>query len=251
LKQWRSNKSAGSALAVASLLVCRRCHGPRRYAAGEAVPQFRQVSNADVSASLRKVRRIRFAIRRSAPVCLPQRGRRADRLYPAAAWRGVQRAQDPVRVPDPPGRLPSPKALEANEVDAVVSFTTPDAAQLLRHIWLHAAIPALVQPLCHSRVGSPIERDLAAHAWLASASVCVPIRARPSFSRATIRVLPWLNSPLQAELYDALRLARVDAIFEDSFRLMFWLQGNKLRKTAASSSAAATVSAPAFPRPSP
>jgi polar amino acid transport system substrate-binding protein len=34
-----------------------------------------------------------------------------------------------------------------------------------------------------------------------------------------------LNSPLQAELYDALRLARVDAIFEDSFRLMFWLQG--------------------------
>jgi hypothetical protein len=32
------------------------------YAAGEAVPQFRQVSTADVSSSMRNVRRIRFAL---------------------------------------------------------------------------------------------------------------------------------------------------------------------------------------------
>jgi ABC-type amino acid transport substrate-binding protein len=55
-----------SALAVASLLVAAM-PWPVAHAAGEAVPQFRQVSNADVSASLRKVRRIRFAIASDQP----------------------------------------------------------------------------------------------------------------------------------------------------------------------------------------
>jgi polar amino acid transport system substrate-binding protein len=125
------------------------------YAAGEAVPQFRQVSTADVSSSMRNVRRIRFALGDNQPpfvyrneageltgfiplllggVCSELKTRCEFLTRPAASVK---------------------KALDASEVDAVVSFVTHQILPLPRHY-------GFTRPFLRSfsrfatRVGSPI-----------------------------------------------------------------------------------------------
>jgi polar amino acid transport system substrate-binding protein len=193
------------------------------YAAGEAVPQFRQVSTADVSSSMRNVRRIRFALGDNQPpfvyrneageltgfiplllggVCSELKTRCEFLTRPAASVK---------------------KALDASEVDAVVSFVTPDSAS--------AAAYGFTRPFLRSfsrfatRVGSPISET----SRRALAGKRIGVRANTRQAQFLARHYPrsaLVEFGSAAELYDALRLVRVDAIFEDSFRLMFWLQGN-------------------------
>jgi ABC-type amino acid transport substrate-binding protein len=145
-------------------------------------------------ASMRKVRRIRFAIASDQPpfVYRNEAGELTG-FIPLLLGGVCSELKTRCEFLTRPGDAVT-DALEANEVDAVVSFTTPDATT--------AATYGFTRPFLRSfsrfatRRGSPIE-DTSRRTWLASASVCVPIRARPSFWLATIRVLHWLNSPLR------------------------------------------------------
>lgn len=210
-----------SGLVVASLLVAGM-PWPVAHASGEAVPQFRQVSNADVSASLRKVRRIRFAIASDQPpfVYRNEAGELTG-FIPLLLGGVCSELKTRCEFLTRPGDAIT-DALEANEVDAVVSFTSPDATT--------AATYGFTRPFLRSfsrfatRRGSPIEdtsrRTLAGKR--------IGVRANTRQAEFLARHYPrsaLVEFGSQTELYDALRLVRVDAIFEDSFRLMFWLQG--------------------------
>ena len=194
------------------------------HAAGEkTVPEFRHVSRADVSASLRQVRSIRFALMEQAPpfvyrnasgeltglLPLLLNGMCADLKVNCEFF--TQSDGDPAKL------------LEDQRADAIVSFSVPETGGHLDRF-------DHTRPFLRSfsrfaaRVGSPI--GSAGRRALAGKRIGV----RKATRQAQFLMQHYPRSAIvefddTAGMYEALRLARVDAIFEDSFRLMFWLRG--------------------------
>ncbi len=187
-----------------------------------AVPEFRNVSRSDISASLRKVRGIRFAVDETMP---PFAYRNADGALTGfvpilldAMCRDLKLACEFLTRT----RGEASASLDAGDVDAVVSMTGPDNTDLSRYDFTRPFLRSFSR--FATRIASPIatttQRDLAGKR--------VGVRAGTRQQQFLERYYP--RSAIVAfesdeELYDALRFARIDALFGDAFRLMFWLQG--------------------------
>ena len=190
------------------------------------VPEFRQPATADVSASLRKVRAIRFAIDEAMP---PFSYRNAD---------GALTGFVPILLDAMCGdlklscefltrsRSAALASLDAGDVDAIVSFTGPDDADLSRHDFTRPFLRSFSR--FATRIASPIggitQRDLAGK----RVGVRVGTRQEQFLQRYYPRSAI-VTFESHEEMQEALRLARIDALFDDAFRLMFWFQGEASR----------------------
>ncbi len=188
-----------------------------------AVPEFRHVSTADVSASLRKVRSIRFALKEaSPPFTYRNSSGELTGLLPLVLS-GVcadlkVKCEFFTRSEGEPEQL-----LQDQQADAIVSFSLPDGGSHLDRF-------DHTRPFLRSfsrfatRVGSPIGNP--GRRELAGKRIGVHKDTRQAqflaqyYPRSAV-----VEFDGALAMYEALRLAHVDAIFEDSFRLMFWLQG--------------------------
>jgi len=207
--------------AVAFMLITGLQSGSS-YAQQAAVPEFRHVSKADVSASLRKVRAIRFAVDETMP---PFGYRNGDGALTGfvpilldAMCRDLKMSCEFLTRP----RGEALASLDAGEVDAVLSMTGPDNADLSRYDFTRPFLRSFSR--FATRIASPIDgttqRDLAGKR--------VGVRAGTRQQQFLERYYPRsaiVTFDSDEELYDALRLARIDALFGDAFRLMFWLRG--------------------------
>jgi polar amino acid transport system substrate-binding protein len=197
--------------------------GPAHAADATAVPEFRHVSRADVSASLRQVRSIRFALKEASP---PFAYRNASGELTGLLPLVLNGVCADLKVnceffTQTAGDLEA--LLQDGQADAIVAFSVPDAGSHLDRF-------DHTRPFLRSfsrfaaRVGSPIND--AGRRALAGKRIGVRTGTRQAqflaqyYPRSAI-----VEFDDTAGMYEALRLAHVDAIFEDSFRLMFWLQG--------------------------
>lgn len=191
---------------------------------GEKVlPEFRQVSAQDVSASLRKVRSIRFAV---------------DELFPPFAFRDANGALTgffPLLIDALCRDLKincsfvtrdgeqMEGALTGNQADAAVYLSETDGLDLVK---LDFTRPFL-RPFARfaTRTASPIEkvdvRTLAGKRIGVREGTSHAAYIEKYYSRSLM--VPFAT---YGELYEAVRTAKVDIVFDDAFRLMFWLQGS-------------------------
>lgn len=195
-------------------------------AASQDVPQFRQISNADVSAALRNVRNIRFGLANAQPpfVYRNEAGELTGFIPLLLGGLCGELKTNCEFLTRPAGAVS--EALDANEVDAVVSFTEPDMAAATAYQFTRPFLRSFSR--FATRIGSPIGET----SRRALAGKRIGVRAGTRQAQFLARHYPRsarVEFETSRELYDALRLARVDAIFEDSFRLMFWLQGSDAR----------------------
>ena len=187
-----------------------------------AVPEFRNVSKLDVSASQRKVRSIRFAVDETMP---PFAYRNADGALTGfvpilldAMCRDLKLACEFLTRP----RDQAVASLDAGEVDAVLSMASPDNADLSRYDFTRPFLRSFSRFATRtaSPIGSTAQRDLAGKRVGVRAGTRQQQFLEGYYPRSAI-----VTFESDEELYDALRLARIDALFGDSFRLMFWLSG--------------------------
>lgn len=190
------------------------------------VPEFRQPGTADVSASLRKVRSIRFSIDETMP---PFAYRNTDGALTGfvpilldAMCRDLKLSCEFLTR----SQSAAVASLDAGDVDAIVSFTGPDSADLGRYDFTRP----FLRPFSRfaTRIASPIsgltQRDLAGKR--------VGVRAGTRQEQFLQRYYPRsaiVTFDSHQEMREALRLARIDAMFDDAFRLMFWMQGETSR----------------------
>ncbi len=212
-------------LVVARLLVCVTL-GSAAFSPGvlaqDELPQFRQVSKSDVSGSLRKVRNIRFAMNEQFPPFafrdstgaltgfLPLL---ADALCAdlRVSCEFVTRDTDAVQL-----------ALTNKQADAAVFLTRPEELDFSK---LDFTRPFL-RPFGRfaGRSAGPIRqadvRTLAGKR--------IGVRQGTSHGRFIQQYYPrslLVPYATQTELYEAARTGSVDIMFDDAFRLMFWMQG--------------------------
>ena len=190
------------------------------------VPEFRQPATADVSVSLRKVRSIRFAIDETMP---PFAYRNADGALTGfvpilldALCRDLKLSCEFLTRSQPA----TVASLDAGDVDAVVSFTEPENADLGRYDFTRP----FLRPFSRfaTRIASPIsgisQRDLAGKRVGVRAGTRQQQFLQRHYPRSAI-----VTFDSHQEMQEALRLARIDALFDDAFRLMFWMQGEASR----------------------
>ena len=186
------------------------------------LPEFRQVSGQDILPSLRKIRSIRFAV---------------DEQFPPFAYR------------DAKGALTGffPQLIDAICVDLKIScsFVTRDSDQMQGSLTGNQADAAVylsdhdVLDLVKLDFTRPFLRPFARFATRTASPITgVDIRTlagkrigvREGTSHAAYIEKYYGRSLMvpfgsYGELYEALRTASVDVVFDDAFRLMFWFHG--------------------------
>ncbi len=195
--------------------------------AANELPQFRQIADIDVTTSLRKVRRVRFAV---------------DTRFPPFAFRDNSGAltgfiplfvdtmcsdlkikcefviQDTVNIEG---------ALTGKQVDVGVYMTGRDELDFEK---LEFTRPFL-RPFGRfaTRTSSPIRktdvRTLAGKRIGVREGTTHASFVRQHFNRSLL-----VSFPSHEELYEAARTGKIDIVFDDAFRLMFWLQGSLSRQ---------------------
>lgn len=192
----------------------------------EELPQFRQVNSTEATASLRKVRRIRFAIDEQFPPFAYKNSAGAlTGLLPLLAdsiCTELRVTCEYVNV----SSTDLETALTSRQVDAGVYLKNTDP---LDYEKLDFTRPFLL-PFGRfaGRTGSPIEqtdvRSLAGKRIGARAGTSHAGFIERNFPRSLLVPLDSYEA-----LYEAVRTGQVDIVFSDAFRLMFWLQGNSSR----------------------
>lgn len=219
----RLAQSLGGVLLLLAAAIVASAPGAAQPSGGDRLPEFRQVSEADVSSSLRKIRRIRFAIDETMPpfayrndtgaltgfVPLVLQALCKDlKLSCEFITRSQQQALD---------------SLAAAEVDAMLSLEGVEQADLAAFDFTRPFLRSFGR--FASRVGSPLkgttQRDLAGKRIGVRAGTRQQQFLEAYYSRSALVIFD-----SHAELYEALRTARIDIMFDDAFRLMFWLHGD-------------------------
>ena len=195
--------------------------------AADELPQFRQVAKTDVTTSLRKVRRVRFAV---------------DTQFPPFAFRdsaGALTGLLPLSVDTMCAdlkikcefvihdTLTMEAALTGNEADVAVSMLARDEQDFEK---LEFTRPFL-RPFGRfaARTSSPIKktdvRTLAGKRIGVREGTSHASFIRQYFNRSLL-----VSFPSHEELHEAARTGKIDIVFDDAFRLMFWLQGSLSRQ---------------------
>ncbi|MEM7634132.1 MAG: transporter substrate-binding domain-containing protein [Pseudomonadota bacterium] len=195
--------------------------------AADELPMFRQVAKGDVTTSLRKVRRVRFAV---------------DTQFPPFAFRDTAGALTgflPLSVDAMCADLKikcefvihdtvnMEGALTANEADVAVYMKGRDELDFEK---LEFTRPFL-RPFGRfaARTSSPIRktdvRTLAGKRIGVRAGTTHASFIKQYFNRSLL--VTYSN---HEALYEAARTGKVDIVFDDAFRLMFWLQGTISRQ---------------------
>ena len=195
--------------------------------AADELPQFRQIADIDVTTSLRKVRRVRFAV---------------DTKFPPFAFRdnaGALTGFIPLFVDTMCSDLnikcefviqdtaEMEGALTGKQADVGVYMTGRDELDFEK---LEFTRPFL-RPFGRfaTRTSSPIRK--ADVRILAGKRIGVrEATTHASFVRQHFRRSLLVSFPSYEELYEAARTGKVDVVFDDAFRLMFWLQGSLSRQ---------------------
>ncbi len=195
--------------------------------AADELPLFRQVAKADVTTSLRKVRRVRFAV---------------DTEFPPFAFRDTAGALTgflPLSVDAMCTDLKikcefviqdtdkMEGALTGNEADVAVYMKGSDELDFAK---LEFTRPFL-RPFGRfaTRTSSPIRKtDVRT---LAGKRIGVREgTTHASFIKRYFKRSLLVSFPNHEDLYEAARTGKVDVVFDDAFRLMFWLQGTISRQ---------------------
>jgi len=195
--------------------------------AEDELPEFRQVADIDVTTSLRKVRRVRFAV---------------DTNFPPFAFRdnaGALTGFIPLFVDGMCSDMnikcefvvldtaSMEGALTGKQADVGVYMTGRDELDFEK---LEFTRPFL-RPFGRfaTRTSSPIRntnvRTLAGKRVGVREGTTHASFIRQHYSRSLL-----VSFPSHEELYEAARTGKVDIVFDDAFRLMFWLQGSLSRK---------------------
>ena len=196
-------------------------------AAADELPLFRQVAKVDVTTSLRKVRRVRFAV---------------DTSFPPFAFRdnaGALTGFLPLLVDSMCTDLKikcefviqdasnMESALTGNEADVAVYMKARDELDFSK---LEFTRPFL-RPFGRfaTRTSSPIRktdvRTLAGKRIGVREGTTHASFIKRYFNRSLL-----VSFPNHEDLYEAARTGKVDVVFDDAFRLMFWLQGTISRQ---------------------
>ncbi|MEM9473144.1 MAG: transporter substrate-binding domain-containing protein [Pseudomonadota bacterium] len=196
-------------------------------AEADELPLFRQVAKVDVTTSLRKVRRVRFAV---------------DTSFPPFAFRdnaGALTGFLPLSVDSMCTDLKikcefviqdasnMESALTGNEADVAVYMKARDELDFSK---LEFTRPFL-RPFGRfaTRTSSPIRktdvRTLAGKRIGVRAGTTHASFIKQYFNRSLL-----VSFPNHEALYEAARTGKVDIVFDDAFRLMFWLQGTISRQ---------------------
>ncbi len=195
--------------------------------AADELPLFRQVAKVDVTTSLRKVRRVRFAV---------------DTSFPPFAFRdntGALTGFLPLSVDSMCTDLKikcefviqdtknMESALTGNEADVAVYMKARDELDFSK---LEFTRPFL-RPFGRfaTRTSSPIRKtDIRA---LAGKRIGVREgTTHASFIKQYFNRSLLVSFPNREGLYDAARTGKVDIVFDDAFRMVFWLQGTISRQ---------------------
>lgn len=195
--------------------------------AADELPLFRQVAKVDVTTSLRKVRRIRFAV---------------DTQFPPFAFRDTAGALTgflPLAVDAMcidlkikcefviHDTVNMEGALTANEADVAVYMKARDELDFEK---LEFTRPFL-RPFGRfaTRTSSPIRktdvRILAGKRIGVREGTTHASFIKQYFNRSLL--VSYTN---HEDLYEAARTGKIDIVFDDAFRLMFWLQGTISRQ---------------------
>lgn len=195
--------------------------------AADKLPLFRQVAKVDVTTSLRKVRRVRFAV---------------DTRFPPFAFRdnaGALTGFLPLSVDAMCTDLKikcefvihdtvnMEGALTANEADVAVYMKRRDELDFEK---LEFTRPFL-RPFGRfaTRTSSPIRktdvRTLAGKRIGVREGTTHASFIKRYFNRSLL-----VSYPNHEDLYEAARTGKIDIVFDDAFRLMFWLQGTISRQ---------------------
>ena len=198
-----------------------------RALAADELPLFRQVAKVDVTTSLRKVRRVRFAV---------------DTQFPPFAFRDTAGALTgflPLSVDAMcidlkikcefviHDTVNMEGALTANEADVAVYMKARDDLDFEK---LEFTRPFL-RPFGRfaTRTSSPIRktdvRTLAGKRIGVREGTTHASFIKRYFNRSLL-----VSYPNHEDLYEAARTGKIDIVFDDAFRLMFWLQGTISRQ---------------------
>jgi polar amino acid transport system substrate-binding protein len=195
--------------------------------AADELPQFRQVADIDVTTSLRKVRRVRFAV---------------DTKFPPFAFRDNASALTgfiPLLVDTMCADLNIKcefvikdtanieGVLTGKQADVGIYMKGPDELDFEK---LEFTRP-FIRPFGRfaTRTSSPIRKTNVR--TLAGKRIGVREgTTHTSFIRQHYRRSLLVTFPSYEELYEAARTGKIDIVFDDAFRLMFWLQGSHSRQ---------------------
>lgn len=195
--------------------------------AAEELPQFRQVADIDVTTSLRKVRRVRFAV---------------DTNFPPFAFRDNAGTLT--------GFMPLLVDTMCSDLNIKCEFVVQDAVSLAGALTAKQADVGIymkgqdeldfeklefTRPFLRpfgrfaTRTSSPIRKtDVRT---LAGKRIGVREgTTHASFIRQYYQRSLLVSFPSHEELYEAARTGKIDIVFDDAFRLMFWLQGTVSRQ---------------------
>ena len=212
--------------AIAAVLIAVAGHTLPALAENE-LPQFRQVADVDVTTSLRKVRRVRFAV---------------DTNFPPFAFRdnaGALTGFLPLLIDtmcadlnikcefvlQPISDMQS--ALTDKKVDVGIFMKGPDELDFEK---LEFTRP-FMRPFGRfaTRTSSPIRktdvRTLAGKRVGVREGTTHANFIKEHYNRSLL-----VSFASYEELYEATRTGKVDVVFDDAFRLMFWLQGSVSRQ---------------------
>ena len=198
-----------------------------RTLAADELPLFRQVAKVDVTTSLRKVRRIRFAV---------------DTQFPPFAFRDTAGALT--------GFLPLSVDAMCTDLKIKCEFVIHDTADMEGALTGKEADVAVymkardeldfeklefTRPFLHpfgrfaTRTSSPIRktdvRTLAGKRIGVREGTTHASFIKQYFNRSLL-----VSFANHEDLYEAARTGKVDVVFDDAFRLMFWLQGTISRQ---------------------
>lgn len=190
------------------------------------VPEFRQISKVDVSSAMRRVRSVRFAIDETMP---PFAYRNADGALTGFVPLLLNALCMDLKLRCefiPRSRTQVIESLDKNEADAVLDLTGPDAADLSKHEFTRPFLRSFGRFAI--RTGSPLEET----SQRALAGKRIGVRAGTRQQQFIEQFYPrsaMIAFDSHQELYEALRTARIDLLFDDALRLMFWLQADTAR----------------------